>query len=558
MKQLFLVLFLISSTNLYAQNPPTDSIRSDFTPKIDSLDQISEPDSAVFAGYLTIIKALYIENPVSAKDLTLQTLKKAELAGMTKVRFLCNNYLALIYLELSDYNAAQQKIIENKTLLTQLQDPSLQVKLQSTNGLFYYAQGIYEEALVYMHKSLDYWQKLDNRKEIAKVQNNIGAMFLEMNENDSALNYFNSALEHKRLLDDKTSLAFTVGNLGSLYRQIEQPEKALTYLLEAEQLNLETNQKANLSLVKRLLSNVYLTLGEEKKAYTYLQEAEKYAVATASPKMHFLIYKEFANYYESLQDYDEAYSYLSKYSELKDSVTNAEKSYAIHQLKLDHENRMKNAQLKISDQQLRIAEAEKERSELIRYFLIALTLAAILIAFFVVRNVKIKAKRRREMYDHRKQIEELQMEKLLSEIEHKNRKLTSTALEIIRKNDSLAKIKDELNLLQNQVAEDEKKSIKQINTIIDYSFDTDRNWEDFRLAFEQVHTNFFNKIMEINPSLSPAEIKLCALLRLNFSSKEIGNLLGISPDSVKTSRSRLRKKLQLERENNLVEFMIAL
>ena len=64
--------------------------------------------------------------------------------------------------------------------------------------------------------------------------------------------------------------------------------------------------------------------------------------------------------------------------------------------------------------------------------------------------------------------------------------------------------------------------------------------------------------MDIAPNISPSETKLAALLKLNFSSKEISNILGISTESVKTSRSRLRKKLGLTREDNLVDFLMKL
>lgn len=554
---LFLLLCALSS-QLSGIELSTGTDSSVYQNTVDSLNQVAQPDSSTFSSYLDVIRNLYKKNPVSAEELSIEVLKKAIDAGEKEISFSCRNYLALIYLELSDYDKAQQEIIDNEQLIADMEPGYLHARQYGTYGLFYYAQGIYEEALLSMKKANKYWQKTDNRKELAKSLNNIGAFYLEMHENDSALQYFNQALEYKMILNDQASLAFTLGNIGSLYRQMDQPAKALEYLVQARTLNEESNQMANLSLINRLIANVNISLGNTDEARKDLARAEYYAITTESPKMHFLIYNEFANYHESKGYYDSAFLYKTKFSNLKDSVYNYDKSFAIHQIRMDHEKEMKDAALQISRQKLQLLQAENERNDLIRYFLTGLAIATILIAVYITHNVKAKARKRKELYEQRKKIEELQMEKLLSEIEHKNRKLTSTALEIIRKNDSLTQIKEELHLLNEQLSEADRKHIKPIHAIVNYSFDTDRNWEDFKLAFEEVHTDFFDKIRKISPSLSPAEIKLCALLRLNFSSKEIGNLLGISADSVKTSRSRLRKKLQLSRENNLVEFMIAL
>jgi DNA-binding CsgD family transcriptional regulator len=84
----------------------------------------------------------------------------------------------------------------------------------------------------------------------------------------------------------------------------------------------------------------------------------------------------------------------------------------------------------------------------------------------------------------------------------------------------------------------------------------DKDWEDFRLQFEQVHQGFFKQLKDQCPELSTSELKLCALIKLNLSMKETPTILGISPESVKTARYRLRKKLQLSHEENLIDFIL--
>jgi len=91
--------------------------------------------------------------------------------------------------------------------------------------------------------------------------------------------------------------------------------------------------------------------------------------------------------------------------------------------------------------------------------------------------------------------------------------------------------------------------------IIDNNYQIDREWEDFKMHFEQVHPEFFEQLKASYPELTPSDLKLCALLKLNMNTKESAKILGISPDSVKTARYRLRKKLQLRKDEGLFDFI---
>ncbi len=82
-----------------------------------------------------------------------------------------------------------------------------------------------------------------------------------------------------------------------------------------------------------------------------------------------------------------------------------------------------------------------------------------------------------------------------------------------------------------------------------------RNWEEFEARFVSINQSFYRRLQEKFPQLSQRDLKLCALIKLNFSSKEMAKLLGISVESAHTSRYRLRKKLNLTREVNLTEFI---
>jgi DNA-binding CsgD family transcriptional regulator len=140
-------------------------------------------------------------------------------------------------------------------------------------------------------------------------------------------------------------------------------------------------------------------------------------------------------------------------------------------------------------------------------------------------------------------------------LDFRNKELTTYALHMAQKNSMLEELRQcihELGLTQKESA----PKYKRLTRLIDYSFTLDKDWEEFKLYFERVHQDFFGRLKEQYPSLSANELRLCALLKLNLSVKEMASLMGISPESVKMARHRLRKKLGLSSDQNLAEFML--
>lgn len=156
-----------------------------------------------------------------------------------------------------------------------------------------------------------------------------------------------------------------------------------------------------------------------------------------------------------------------------------------------------------------------------------------------------------------REIIKLRNEKLRSEINHKNRELTSSTIHLINKNELLNNVKLGLaDILKKKDKVSLNEELRKIIKTIDHNINSDGDWKNFELHFNHVHGNFTNRLLEQFPKLTPQEIKLCAYLRLNLTTKEIANLLNISVRGVEISRYRLRKKLELERNDNLTDFML--
>jgi ligand-binding sensor domain-containing protein/DNA-binding CsgD family transcriptional regulator len=156
-----------------------------------------------------------------------------------------------------------------------------------------------------------------------------------------------------------------------------------------------------------------------------------------------------------------------------------------------------------------------------------------------------------------KEIVKLKNEKLVAEIQHKNTELASVAMHLVQKGELLGKIKDQMVKLKKH-AENEKDSddLKKIIRVISDEDKIDKQWEQFTMHFDNVHSDFLSALKAKHPSLSSNELKLSAYLRMNLSTKEIAQLMNISVRGVEISRYRLRKKLQIPTEKNLFDFLV--
>ena len=151
----------------------------------------------------------------------------------------------------------------------------------------------------------------------------------------------------------------------------------------------------------------------------------------------------------------------------------------------------------------------------------------------------------------------LRNEKLEADINYKNSELASSAMHLVKKGELVSKMKTELahvmkGISNPQAEADLKKMIKTISE----DDNMDREWENFTLHFDKVHSDFISALKEKHPGISNNEIKLCAYLRMNLSTKEMAQLMNISVRGVEVSRYRLRKKLELATEVSLFDYLI--
>lgn len=185
---------------------------------------------------------------------------------------------------------------------------------------------------------------------------------------------------------------------------------------------------------------------------------------------------------------------------------------------------------------------------------------------FKAQQAKYEEEQRKIQYLHQLEMNKaeneliaLRNEKLQGEIDFKNSELATSAMHLVQKGEILSRIRSELNQISKGL-ENEKATaeIKRLIKVLSEDEKMDSDWEHFARHFDKVHSDFVIGLKEKYPTITPNEIKLCAYLRMNLSTKEIAQLMNISVRGVEISRYRLRKKLGISSEINLFDYLISL
>jgi ligand-binding sensor domain-containing protein/DNA-binding CsgD family transcriptional regulator len=207
------------------------------------------------------------------------------------------------------------------------------------------------------------------------------------------------------------------------------------------------------------------------------------------------------------------------------------------------------------------------RMGLFLYSLLAFTTFMLIRAFFKVRYGKrqeaLRIKLQKEKEDQlkeeallsEKKLMELEKEKLEGEVKYKSRQLANSTMAIIKKNEVLIEIKEAIDKGKKGKGQ-EVDALQKVLKIINRNLTGDEDWQVFESNFDQAHEHFLKNLKKRYPALTPKDLRFCAYLRMNISSKEIASLLNLSVRGVEIRRYRLRRKLDLPHDKNLVEFMM--
>ncbi len=401
--------------------------------------------------------------------------------------------------------------------------------------------GNYENALEYLFEALPIYEENNDFYYASQALNDIGNTYLYLENYPEAVTYLNRSLDLSKKVGARELEATALTNLGKTYSKMESHQEALEYLNEGLTIAEDVKNPNKVAEALDAIGQVYNAMGKPNLAIPPLNRAiqisDSLGIKQGSRLGHF---KRSASY-EKLGDYKLALDEYKNFKSVSDSIFDNTKSQQIEELKTIYQTEKKEQQIALQQKEITVLEQKAEISTLQKILLGSLLLLS-LIGFYGIRQ---KLKRNR-----------LEKEKVDSELAFKKKELITHALQLAKKNETLEGLKQKAKELK--AAEKGNSGYQQLIRSINFDLQNDNNWKNFSRYFEEVHKDFNSNVKAKYPELTSNELRLLALLKMNLSSKEIANILNISPNGIKKARYRLRKKLDISTEDSLQDLVISL
>lgn len=487
--------------------------------------------------------------PLIAERIAKLGLEIGQEIGSELASAKANHVLGISFWIRDEYHYAIEAYLEALKHYERLDNARGIALINMNVGIIYSDLGQEEKAIPYYLESEEPFTQLKDSVNLGRLYLNIGASYKNMGGNDKlASDYYHLALNVRLGIQDSVGVASALNNIAIVYLEkdsiptLENSREASKYLNDGLDFLKKEKDIRLYSILSVNIGRCFIGLRRYTEAEKYLDQALKIALEKDFKVIEKWCYKYKSLLHSELKNHQKAYRFYRMRTELDNEIRGIEINKEIEELSIKYETAKKEKQL---------AELEKQNAidKGIRNLLITGTTAVLILSSLIVFYVVQKRKRDRI-------IAKIKIQKMSDEVTAKNKEIASFTMSFLQKNQLMEELKEQINELKKTSDISTNKELSRINRIVDNTFKSDEEWKTFQITFDQMHDGFFKDLKQAFPEISNAELKLCALLRLNMNLKESAKILGIASDSVKTARYRLRKKLGLKTEDNLVDFLI--
>ncbi|MFT4849943.1 MAG: tetratricopeptide (TPR) repeat protein [Parvicella sp.] len=581
----FVLICLLAPSLVSAQNKDLDSLFGVLN-AVKDLDQKSLVFSEIakFYGSSNADSAIYYAN----KGYRLAKQRNYDLGIAENVATLGDSYIAKDQLE--EAKLYYTESLEYFDLETNLFDHT---QISMIIGNINLAQNKYIEALELYQSCLDISKENNFKPLLPHLYNNLGNLYLQIEDYEDAQNNYLEAQSLFKEMGDAYTAAIVLSNISNIKNILGNSEDAISGYLDVIRVFSINENWADIARAYNLISQIYFGQEEYEKSQEYLELALNMLkntksdydgplsiyqadIFTTAAKLSFKNdrfeeAKKYAwnglklasanSYKETIYENARILSLIYDKTGQIDSALVYTKIYIKNNEEFQSENDLKRiTQLKMQyefDEILSAREIDKfsreaayKRKELIFIGISIFTILAVVIMVLLYINQKgktLKATLRHENL-------ELEKEKLSRDIDYKKKELASNMMYLIEKNEFITSIARKLVEIKPAAKRDNQHLLQQIINELKLN-SSSKIWEEFEMRFKEVHSEFYESLNEAFPDLTPNEVKICAFLRLNMSSKEISSITHQSVKSINMARFRLRKKINMDREENLIAFL---
>jgi len=496
------------------------------------------------------------DNSDQAKTYFLEALKNYQQCGAEKE-------LPEIYLIIGSLHSYQDEWIEALGYFQKALEIAEKHKLRKFEGgalnnlgSVYKSLEKYEEALGCFNKALVISTELGLKDDIYYIYGNLGILHATLGDKDLAESYFKKLLQISREQKDEVVEAFAMVSLGDFNVDIKNYPEALRYYNQALDMADVVNTKYS-GPKSLFFANVYSGIGSAQyylKNYTvaieFLTKGFEKARETGQLSIVAATAEKLSYAYEFSRQLDLSVKYARINQATKDSLQNMDVVRRVTEM--DMQNKFDNLMAKREFEQA-LSDARQKRNEAI-YVMVIVGSALGLVIFLLLFLLQKNKNKRVSLESVNLQLEK---ENLYNDLAYKNKELTTNVMYLLKKNELIHSVTDKLKKAKMSFKVENRILVEDVIRDLESASKGDI-WKEFELRFQEVHSDFYKKLNELFPNLTPNELKLCAFLRLNMSSKDIAAITFLSVNSINIARHRLRKKLNIEQEENLIIFLSSL
>lgn len=414
-------------------------------------------------------------------------------------------------------------------------------------------QGKYRESILLSTEAMNGFAAGDTTGYLGLIYNSIGSAYGRLKMRDSSAYFHRKALAEHLRAGNFTYLPTACIQVAGLEREKGNRQSSYDLYARAGKIADSTgNRQAQVSALLGMGEWEWTFNKNAPAVSNYYTKADSIAALLTDRTFSLKCAEHWLDLYKASGDYKQAMVYQVRTGEIKDSIYSWDRQKEVKNIEIQFDVAEK-------DRQLQIARKENEVATLTNLLLwggIGMIAVAATGCILFLRRInkrdKLLLQTKEELVTLIAEQKRLREQQMQQELEYKESQLSAMTLQMLQKNELMQELKERLEQDKGYAGDN------AINKIISKGLTQDKEWSDFNAHFESINKHFYTRLKQAYPDISQNDLKICALIKLNLSIKEMAAILNISPDSVKTARYRLRKKLQLNTEDNLGEFIMGL
>lgn len=409
--------------------------------------------------------------------------------------------IATAFFKASAYDESLEYYLQVTSLLTDRHPAFQHIQALTNIGAVYGKMLDYEKALEYYYRALELGRNGEYDEGILHCFLNIGCGLIEQQKSAEAIPWLEDGLKRARSAEDRWLIAEMLCELGVCHANLANTPQALECYDEALEFTVDAHSGVQRSYVLGKKGVLLLKSGNPEGARAVFLEALELSREYNYPELDLEVHRNLADFYEHIGDFQQCCEHRNKAFEIYESAVSVERQQAIAAIEL-------------------------------RYAMLA-------------------AQQEREIL-------RMRAEKAEQQLQLKVRELNTLALQLTQRTGALKSLRKIIEPYVKQSRGEAKSFALNVQRSFKAVVDMNEEWNQFQEQFERVHQDFTETLRSTCGELTATEIRICILIRLNLSSKQIADTLSLSPLTIKTHRANIRRKLELSGEDNLTGFLMSI